>query len=77
MQKDPEQATGSAGLFELLSHLELALGEPTAEFCSVHHTLPETVPTSVFRLSGHFGAALRAISRYREMHMFKDRGWLH
>ncbi|MGF6999304.1 ATP/maltotriose-dependent transcriptional regulator MalT, partial [Paraburkholderia sp. GAS32] len=46
--------------------------EPTAEFCSVHHTLLETVPASVFRLSGHFAAALRAISRYREMRKFKD-----
>ncbi|WP_429359717.1 hypothetical protein [Paraburkholderia sp. GAS32] len=46
--------------------------EPTAEFCSVHHTLLETVPASVFRLSGHFAAALRAIGRYREMRKFKD-----
>lgn len=46
--------------------------EPKAEFCSVHHTLPETVPASVFRLSGHFASALRAISRYREMRKFKD-----
>jgi hypothetical protein len=45
--------------------------EPTAEFCSVHHTLLETVPASVFRLSGHFASALRAISRYREMRKFK------
>jgi hypothetical protein len=47
--------------------------DPTAEFCSVHHTILETVPASVFRLSGHFAAALRAISRYREKQVFKDR----
>lgn len=50
--------------------------DPTAEFCSVHHTVLETVPASVFRLSGHFAAALRAISRYREKRAFKDRRWL-
>lgn len=46
--------------------------DPTAEFCSVHHTPLETVPASVFRLSGHFAVALRWISRYREERMFKD-----
>ncbi|OUL89852.1 TniQ family protein [Paraburkholderia hospita] len=46
--------------------------EPTVEFCSVHHTLLETVPASVFRLSGHFAGALHAISRYREARKFKD-----
>jgi ATP/maltotriose-dependent transcriptional regulator MalT len=46
--------------------------EPTVEFCTVHHTLLETVPASIFRISGHFDAALRAISRYREMRKLKD-----
>ncbi|WP_175153169.1 TniQ family protein [Paraburkholderia ultramafica] len=45
--------------------------EPTVEFCTVHHTLLETVPASIFRLSSHFDAALRAISRYREMRKFE------
>jgi hypothetical protein len=50
--------------------------EPTAEFCRVHHTLLETVPASVFRLSSHFAAARRAINRYRDMRKFKDFGRL-
>src|ERR1700726_798998 len=50
--------------------------EPTAEFCRVHHTLLEKVPASVFRLSSHFGAARRAINRYRDMREFKDFGRL-
>jgi hypothetical protein len=44
--------------------------DPTAEFCSVHHRPLETVPASVFRLSNHFDAALRTISRYREKCLF-------
>lgn len=51
--------------------------EPKVEFCTVHHTLLETVPASVFRLSVHFDAALRAIGRYREMRKFSDIRWLH
>jgi hypothetical protein len=50
--------------------------EPTAEFCRVHHTLLEKVPASVFRLSSHFGAARRAINRYRDMREFKHFGRL-
>ena len=46
--------------------------EPTVERCTVHHTLLETVLASVFRISAHFDAALRAVSRYREMREFKD-----
>ena len=51
--------------------------EPTVESCSVHHTLLETVPASIFHVSGHFDAALRAISRYREMRRFNDIRRLH
>ncbi|VVD31069.1 TniQ family protein [Paraburkholderia dioscoreae] len=50
--------------------------EPTAKFCRVHRTLLETVPASVFRRSRHFGAALDAISRHREMRMFNNSGRL-
>ncbi|WOD14162.1 TniQ family protein [Paraburkholderia kirstenboschensis] len=50
--------------------------DPTAEFCSVHHSPLETVPASVFRLSNHFDAALRAISRYREKCLFRTTGRL-
>jgi hypothetical protein len=50
--------------------------DPTAEFCRVHHTLLETVPASVFRLSSHFAAARGAINRYRDMRKFKDFGRL-
>jgi hypothetical protein len=50
--------------------------DPTAEFCSVHHRPLETVPASVFRLSNHFDAALRAISRYREKCLFRATGRL-
>ena len=46
--------------------------EPAVEFCRVHRTLLETVPASVFRQSGHFEAALSAISRYREASTFKN-----
>jgi hypothetical protein len=49
---------------------------PTAEFCNVHHRLPETVPASVFRLSNHFDAAHRAIIRYREKCLFRATGRL-
>jgi hypothetical protein len=45
--------------------------DPTAEFCSVHRGLLETVPVSVFRRSDHFDAAHRAISRYRERRLFR------
>ncbi|CAN7633738.1 hypothetical protein ACOCG7_05600 [Paraburkholderia sp. DD10] len=38
--------------------------------------LLETVPASVFRRSGHFAAALDAISRHREMRMFDNSVWL-
>ena len=48
--------------------------DPTAEFCSVHHKLLETVPASVFRVSKDFDAAHRAISRYRERRSFADTG---
>jgi hypothetical protein len=47
---------------------------PTAELCRVHHKLLETVPASMFRLSNHFGAAHRAISRYRERNLFMATG---
>jgi hypothetical protein len=46
--------------------------EPAVEFCRVHRTLLETVPASVFRRSGHFETALRAISRYRETSLIKN-----
>jgi hypothetical protein len=36
----------------------------------------ETVLASVFRLSSHFDAALRAISRYREKCLFRATGRL-
>ena len=48
--------------------------EPAAEFCSLQHMRAETVPASAYCLSGHFTAALRAISRYREMGMLKGCG---
>jgi TniQ len=38
---------------------------PEAEYCTAHHSLLETVPASVFGKATNFGAALRAISRYR------------
>ena len=50
--------------------------DPTAEYCSVHRGLLETVPASVFRLSNHFDAARRAISRYREKCLFRATGHL-
>ncbi|WP_168787320.1 hypothetical protein [Paraburkholderia aromaticivorans] len=48
------------------------VGKPAA--CD--HRLLETVPASVFRLSGRFAAALRAISRYRERRLFRGCGRL-
>ncbi|WP_413141443.1 TniQ family protein [Burkholderia cepacia] len=46
--------------------------DPEIEFCRVHRTLLETVPASTFRRAGHFEAARRAISRYRETSVFRD-----
>ena len=42
----------------------------------MHHTLLETVPASVFRLSSHFAAARGAINRYRDIRKFKGFGRL-
>jgi hypothetical protein len=38
--------------------------DPTVDICGVHQKLLETVPASMFRVSKHFDAAHRAISRY-------------
>ncbi len=46
--------------------------DPTADYCRTHHALFETVPSSVFRRSGNFAAALRAISHYRAMRRRMD-----
>jgi hypothetical protein len=47
-----------------------------AEFCRHAQHALETVSASVFRLSNHFDAALRGISRYREKCLFRTTGRL-
>jgi hypothetical protein len=49
--------------------------DPEAEYCTAHRGLLETVPASVFGKAPNFGAALRAISRYRTPR-FPRKGWL-
>jgi hypothetical protein len=46
-----------------------------AEYCTAHHSPLETVPASIFGKTAKFGAALRAISRYRTPR-FPRKGWL-
>lgn len=49
--------------------------DPEAEYCTAHHSLLETVPASIFGKAANFGAAMRAISRYRTPR-FPRNGWL-
>ena len=39
--------------------------DPTADYCSAHHSLLAMIPASIFRKAANCDAALRAISRYR------------
>jgi hypothetical protein len=50
--------------------------DPAAEYCKAHHNLLESVPASIFRKAANFGAALRAISRYRTPRFHETDGYV-